>query len=199
MNYHQTWSSADHCPYPYRLFWMSKHLAPQQKWLSEMISHVRVGVEALRWSGPSSVNNTSWCLCNSGFASRCSAEGSQFMQADESAPRLMKRRWTRPTCVFQQGSAFTLSVEYFISSYKHLLRRVQGPLFAEHLFSQMILLRSPRSGSDHRLSTLLRSFSRVLLVHLTVWKRTEVICCYDFWTRNSTQQDERVEKKKKTI
>lgn len=38
------------------------------------------------------------------------------------------------------GSAFTLSVEYCISSYKHLLWRVQGPLFSEHLFSQMILL-----------------------------------------------------------
>lgn len=38
------------------------------------------------------------------------------------------------------GSAFTLSVEYRISSYKHLLWRVQGPLFSEHLFSQMILL-----------------------------------------------------------
>lgn len=44
------------------------------------------------------------------------------------------------------GSASTLSVEFCVSSYKHLLWRVQGPLFTEHLFSQMILLLSPGQG-----------------------------------------------------
>lgn len=71
------------------------------------------------------------------------------------------------------GSAFALSAEYCISSYKHLLWRVQGPFFSEHLFSQMILLLSPARSHRSRVRVgppslhLTALFSA--LVHLTVF------------------------------
>lgn len=129
---------------------MSKHLAPQQKGLSEMIQPFNHVIPEL-WAADGALcsglssdvsfthlshNNTLWCLCSSGFDSRCTPEGFRFKQADETLMNLANM------CL-STGSAFTLSVEYCISSYKHLLWRVQGPVFTEHLFSQMILLLSP--------------------------------------------------------
>lgn len=65
------------------------------------------------------------------------------MQADETVMN------SANTCL-STVCAFMLSAEYCISSYKHLLWRVQGPLFSEHLFSQMILLLSPAPSHQSR-------------------------------------------------
>lgn len=82
--------------------------------------------------------------------------GSQSGQTEET---LMN---SASTCL-STGSAVGLSAECCFSSYKHLLWRVQGPFFIQHLFSQMILLPCAlTSGPDLRLSTLLRSFSWTL-------------------------------------
>ena len=108
-------------------------------------SEVGAAVFVQWWTRPSP-------LCR-GLLSSCSA-------SDET---LMKRA----NMCLSTGSAVTLSAEYCVSSYKHLLWRVQGPVFAEHLFSQMILLLSParshqswvRIGPPPLLSTLLTSSS----------------------------------------
>lgn len=204
MNYHQTSSSTDHSPYHYRLFWMSKHLAPQQKWLSEMISpfsHVRVelwgeAVEGTLCSGPSSGvssarpshNNTLWCLCSSGFASRCSSEGSQFLQADERAPRLMRHWWTRPTCVFQQAVPLRSQWSTVFPHTNTFYGEFRAPCSLNICFPKwfcywgLLALIRAGSGLDHRLSTLLRSLLACCSA-LDCWRATEVMCCYDFGVR----------------
>lgn len=123
-------------------------------------------------SGPSSDvsftqpshNNTLWCLCSSGFHSCCSSEGSQFMQADESAPRLMSHWWTRPTCVFQQAVPLGSQRSTVFPHTNTFYGEFRAPCSLNICFPKWFCYRArlahirAGSGLDHRLSTLLRSF-----------------------------------------
>lgn len=137
---------------------MSRHLAPQQKWLSEMIWPIRLRGRALecpllrsQWATSASLDRA---ITTQSDVCVAVDVGSQSGQTEET---LMN---SASTCL-STGSAVQLSEEYCFSSYKHLLWRVQGPFFTQHLFSQMILLPcSHTSGLHLRLPTLLRSFSR---------------------------------------
>lgn len=132
-------------------------------------------------------NNTLWCLCSSGFDSHCSSEGSQFMRADESAPRLMRHWWTQPTCVFQQAvplcSQWSTVFPHTNTFYGEFRAPCSVNICFPKWFCYWARLAHIRAGSglDHRLSTLLRCFLTRFSA-LDCYKPTQVICCDDFWT-----------------
>lgn len=132
------------------------------------------------------ITHVMWCLCSSGFDSRCSSEGSQFIQYDESTPRLM-RHWTQPTRVFQQAVPLRSLWSTVFPHTNTFYGEFRAPCSLNICFPKWFCYRAPLahistgSGLDHRLSTLLRSFLACFST-LDGKKPTEVICCYDFWT-----------------
>ena len=131
MNYHQTRSSADHSPYCSRLFWMFQAFGSTSE---VVIRNDLDGRSCEGWAvevpGARTIH---WDVCAvRGLDCSCSSEGSRFTRSSESDETLS----TSANVRLSTGSASTLSVEDYVSSHKHLLWRVQGRWFSEHLFSQ---------------------------------------------------------------
>lgn len=83
------------------------------------------------------------------------------------------------------AGAFAFSMVYCISSYEHLLWQVQGPLFSEHLFSQMIQLLSPtyshqcwvRVRSPPLHLTVVFSYMHMTIRRLHKWSENQCTGC----------------------
>lgn len=130
-------------------------------------------------------NNTLRCLCSSPLAAPLSVLSScRLMRELPSDETLMNPA----NMHLSTGSAFTLSVEYCISSYKHLLWQVQGPLFSETSVFPSDSVTELGQGWTAAASPPYCNLSPTRFSALDYWQHITFAGLYDFWTPKTLQK-----------
>lgn len=178
MNYHPIWSSTDHSPYHYRLFWTWKPFGTTtevvirndlaiQSWEGSSVKvkllkapFVAVPVATLAPLGRAITTHCDVCVVVDWVLTA--------LLRVLSSRRLMRLWWTRPTRVFQQSVPLRSQWSTVFPHTNTYYGEFRAPCSVNICFPKWFCYWAPLphiragSGLDHRLSTLLRSLSNML-------------------------------------